>query len=556
MARKKEINGKEYVMTDFLVVESADNADTWFLPIKTDGELDEALLRQAWKDLHDGTYEALGGPNPEGAILRLEQIFEREGMATPKKPKKKTAKEKEAIAEGKSLADLDLTEKAQAIAMSYYNSVREEGSGISVQLDLAEGDLMVQKVMPDTILVRDNYKGGMFKIPYEIKGEAITFGAPQQVEARLVFEEVPDGKSFGGPLDPGVPYLVGENKGAGVITNSVSFGAFADSTVITGPVDYTSSGTSDWVVVPAREPFTIKGWGSADSVSNPPNLAVDENKEEEPQLLKSVRQLVSDEVLEGLEPTLELKSVAQTEDAWVVGNLMIRYGNRDEVDLEGITTRRINQDGSVGEYFAKGVKWESEYTAKGFLDMDFEHGMDPDPDSPGRGDILGYVDVKSVVETDMGLWALRVLNRQNKYVAALKTLSDNGLIKLGTSTEPIQGKTAKSEDGGIEVWPLFRDSLTVTPMEPRQIMSGEHLVEVKSALNILGDLFPELEVAKANIELGDDEVEANVEADESAGADSETQVEIDSLLGELEVIELRIESHNIQNILLEEGNNE
>jgi len=71
-----------------------------------------------------------------------------------------------------------------------------------------------------------------------------------------------------------------------------------------------------------------------------------------------------------------------------------------------------------------------------------------------------------------------VLNRRNKYVQWLKTLIDSGLV--GTSSEPVQSRIAKAVNGHITRWPLKRDTLTVTPMEPR--MLNENTLEALKAL--------------------------------------------------------------------------
>ena len=164
-----------------------------------------------------------------------------------------------------------------------------------------------------------------------------------------------------------------------------------------------------------------------------------------------------------------LKSIVETDDYWVLGNHVLLY---DSKDLEGILTDRVNRDGSRQEYFTKETNWKSAYTDTGFLYMDFQHGMDKDPITPKRDDILGWVDMKGAVETEYGLFARRVLNLQNKYVQFLKKMVDEGLVILGTSTEPVQRGVRKAADGQILQWPLYRDSLVVTPMEPRNIIDN------------------------------------------------------------------------------------
>jgi len=155
-----------------------------------------------------------------------------------------------------------------------------------------------------------------------------------------------------------------------------------------------------------------------------------------------------------------LKAISETETEYRVANRIILFGGKD---LEGIASPNKNADGSTGEYFSKATDFESTYTQTGMLYVDWEHGRD----DLSQDDLLGYVDWKSAKVDDKGLWVERVLNRRNKYVQWLKTLIDSGLV--GTSSEPVQSRIAKAADGHITRWPLKRDTLTVTPMEPRML---------------------------------------------------------------------------------------
>lgn len=171
-----------------------------------------------------------------------------------------------------------------------------------------------------------------------------------------------------------------------------------------------------------------------------------------------------------------LKAISDTPDEFVVANYIVLFGGRD---LEW-ARKGPNPDGSLGEYFAKNVELESPYTQSGILYMDWEHGEGEQLDGPGApsgDDVLGYVDWKTARKDDRGWWVERVLSRRNKYVKFLEELVRAGMI--GTSSEPIQGKTAKGRDGGITVWPLKRDSLTVQPAEPR-MMTDNVVIALKS----------------------------------------------------------------------------
>jgi len=198
------------------------------------------------------------------------------------------------------------------------------------------------------------------------------------------------------------------------------------------------------------------------------------------------------------EPGNALKAISRTDDTLTVANYLVVFGGRD---LEGIGSPRVNPDGSRGEYFMPDTELESQYTKSGVVFVDWEHGTD---DAPSREDVLGIVNWKSARKDERGWWVERVLNRRSQYVKWLEELIDAGLI--GTSSEAIDGQVEKAADGHILKWPLRRDTLTVTPMEPRMITEN-HLQAFKAlGLPVPDDTAPEPE----------QEPEASPEADTSA----------------------------------------
>ena len=168
-----------------------------------------------------------------------------------------------------------------------------------------------------------------------------------------------------------------------------------------------------------------------------------------------------------------LKSISSTPDELRVGNHIVLFGGKD----------------LHGEYFTKNTAFESAYTRSGVLHVDFEHGYDMDGSGNDHHNILGVVDWKSAKVTDSGLFVERVLNRRAEYVQYLEELIAEGLI--GTSSEAIAGTTKRTGSGEITEWPLMRDSLTVTPAEPRMI-NGNSLNAIKS----LKSFFPSSKTLK------------------------------------------------------------
>ena len=162
-----------------------------------------------------------------------------------------------------------------------------------------------------------------------------------------------------------------------------------------------------------------------------------------------------------------LKTLSKTENDLVVGNYIVLFGGRD----------------LVGEYFTKNTKLDSPYTDIGTMYVDFEHGLDPDQMGMDENSVLGIVDWKSARFDDKGVFVERTLNRRARYVDLLAELIDAGV--MGTSSQAIRGKVSKNNDGEITQWPLQRDSLTITPMEPRMVSEN-----ILTAAKSLREFFP------------------------------------------------------------------
>jgi hypothetical protein len=169
-----------------------------------------------------------------------------------------------------------------------------------------------------------------------------------------------------------------------------------------------------------------------------------------------------------------LKVLSKTDKELRVGNYMVLFGGKD----------------IHGEHFTKNTDFESAYTQTGMLHVDWEHGQEPevlhDPVAPNADDVLGFVDWKTAKIDKIGLWAERVLNRRNKYMKYVELLIENGLI--GSSSMTTDEGDTKTLGGEIVKWPLYRDTLTVNPAEPR--MMTENVV---TAIKTLAAINPDLE---------------------------------------------------------------
>jgi HK97 family phage major capsid protein len=170
-----------------------------------------------------------------------------------------------------------------------------------------------------------------------------------------------------------------------------------------------------------------------------------------------------------------LKAIGGDDETLRVANYIVLFGGRD---LEGIASDNKNADGTLGEYFTPQTELESSYTKTGRLLVDWEHGQDESKGAPGEDDPLGFVDWSTAKADDTGVWVERALFRHNSYVKWLSELIDAGIV--GTSSEAIPAKVQKAENGEIQRWPLKRDTLTVTPMEPRN--ASENVIQALKAL--------------------------------------------------------------------------
>lgn len=197
-----------------------------------------------------------------------------------------------------------------------------------------------------------------------------------------------------------------------------------------------------------------------------------------------------------------LKAISKTEDELTVANYIALWGGRD---LEGVVNGNTNSDGTRGEFFTKSTAFDSDYTAADAVIVDWEHGLQPEPDGPGADNPLGRVLWSTAKADGIGLWVKRVLNRRNKYVKMLEELIEAGLI--GTSSEAIPDGVQKGQSGEIQSWPLRRDTLTVNPMEPR-MLSENHLLALKALADEIPQIASVCEARGIELGSGDDGEEA------------------------------------------------
>ena len=161
--------------------------------------------------------------------------------------------------------------------------------------------------------------------------------------------------------------------------------------------------------------------------------------------------------------------------------------NDNQLVLEGYIALFGGED-LTGEHFTSETNFESSYTRKNAVLIDWEHGQEPDDvkAQPGRDDVLGTVDWLTARQDDIGLLARHVLDRRERYVSEfVEPLAKAKL--LGSSSEAIPKTIQREPDGRITVWELKRQALTVNPAEPRLLTENQMQI-IKS----LADTYPQL----------------------------------------------------------------
>jgi hypothetical protein len=224
-----------------------------------------------------------------------------------------------------------------------------------------------------------------------------------------------------------------------------------------------------------------------------------------------------------------IKAISRTPDELRVANYIVLFGGRDLTgarDKSGRMTQYDtgprNKDGSQGEYFTKATRFDSDYTKADTLSIDFEHGYDPDEVGADSHAVMGRVDWKTAKVDDKGVFVERVLNRRQKYVQWLEGLIDDGLI--GSSSVAIPGRVQKAANGEIQTWPLMRDSLTVSPMEPR-MLTANHVAAIKA----LSEIAPRL---KSLTSLAETPVSVPGKSTKNQGVSNMDKQEFDRLYAE------------------------
>lgn len=128
-----------------------------------------------------------------------------------------------------------------------------------------------------------------------------------------------------------------------------------------------------------------------------------------------------------------------------IGGYLIVFGSSQQKDLQG-------------EYFTPETElcldWYDQRPAL------YHHGLD----GAIKGDAIGIIDTLKV--DNVGVWAEAQLDMRQRYVSAVLSLVDKGV--LGWSSGSLPHLVEVESDGRIKRWPVLEGSLTPTPAEPRR----------------------------------------------------------------------------------------
>ena len=131
--------------------------------------------------------------------------------------------------------------------------------------------------------------------------------------------------------------------------------------------------------------------------------------------------------------------------------------------------------------------------------VDWHH--DNDPTGVMKGAILGHI-VMDADPEDEGVWADFWANAGEQRRALIARL-ERGQVPLYGSSQAVRGAVRKASDGHIEVWPLYRHTITTSPQNtlavvpPLKAVLGDlpddvGIAALKAALVGLNDLEPTL----------------------------------------------------------------
>ncbi len=171
-----------------------------------------------------------------------------------------------------------------------------------------------------------------------------------------------------------------------------------------------------------------------------------------------------------LNPIMAVKSLGETEDAYIIGGYGMRWGSPEERDLSPWK----NKDGSKGEFFTRETKGMDDIPVKV---LTHEHDQDKDADGKPIKEILGHV----ILERDLniGRWVEARVEKARAYANHVMGLVAEGVVSFSSETATHWREVAAN--GKIKRWRTAGYTTTTGPMEPRQTDVSQLKAAFKSA---------------------------------------------------------------------------
>lgn len=171
-----------------------------------------------------------------------------------------------------------------------------------------------------------------------------------------------------------------------------------------------------------------------------------------------------------LNPVMAVKSLSETDDAYIIGGYGMRWGSPTERDLSPWP----NKDGSKGEFFTPDTKGMDDIPVKV---LTFEHDMDKDDKGQPIKEILGHV----ILERDqsVGRWVEARIEKARQYAGRVIALVEQGVMSFSSETATHWREVA--DNGELKRWRTAGFTLTTGPAEPRQTDVSQLKAAFKSA---------------------------------------------------------------------------
>lgn len=180
------------------------------------------------------------------------------------------------------------------------------------------------------------------------------------------------------------------------------------------------------------------------------------------------------------QPSAAVKAVSQEGDFLLIEGPLVTFGERQQADFRG-------------DFFKADTEFALDWFDK--RPVLFNHGLDPTMSITKIGDII------SLEARDEEVWAKAQLDMRKRYMKKVKQWIEQGLMGWSSGT---LAHLMKSVNGHIKRWPIVEGSLTLTPMDPRNLGTVTSIKSFATALTDQPLLGATSQGASTETELGED----------------------------------------------------